>query len=43
MKNALLSGSVVVGSLLLRAAAVDMTLYEPSTDVDSGFATFLEE
>lgn len=42
MKN-LLSGIVLVAMVVLHAAAVDMSLYSPTKDVDAEFQTFLKE
>lgn len=42
MKN-LFSGVIVATMVVLRAAAIDMSLYSPTNDVDAEFQTFLKE
>lgn len=42
MKHFILRTAVAV-MVMFRAAAVDMTLYNPSEKVEAGFSTFVKE
>lgn len=41
--KSLFSGIMVAAMVVLRAAAIDMSLYTPTSDVDAEFQAFLKE